>query len=98
MLHITLNGEPRTVPGPLTVAESTRNMPAAIAARTCAESIATVSIVDVARLAPRTARIVAGSNPRPRANAVAVSNVAGARELTLRALNTRICAVRSYPF
>ena len=53
--------------------------PFAIAARTYAESIATVSMVDVARFAPNAARIVAGSKPRPRANAVAVSDVAGAR-------------------
>ena len=40
-------------------------------------------MVEVARFAPNAARIVAGSNPRPRANALAVSDVAGALATTL---------------
>jgi len=70
-------------------------MPLAVDTRTSAESIATVSMVDVARFAPNAACILAGSIPRPRANAVAVSDVDGAFATTLFALKTRIRALRS---
>jgi hypothetical protein len=69
-------------------------MPSAIATRTFAESIARLSYTDVATSAVKSPRIVAGSKPRPRAVAVAVSDVFGSFAITTFALNSRATAAR----
>ena len=72
-------------------------MPPSTATRMFAESTERLSTAECCTLAENAACIVLGSKPRPFARAVAVSDVTGPRETTLRRLNSRSLRIEIVP-
>ena len=84
-------------PGTRTENVSTLAIPAAMRRRMREESTASVSMVDVLTDASRSACIVAGSNPRPRADSIALNDIRGAFSARRFALNSTVVMSSAYP-